>query len=770
MGKRPLSSESWHSDTTYISLHGAGDDEHPFVQVCVTEKPNDTHEEPKIALRTQLRFFSWLHPLVHLLPVAVTFAILQLSFRDVYWADEHDFDAAWWQAILQFPAKIHELLITGSLSAIVLHIFRRMVVGPHGIPLGLMVGAYQMGSAEYLFSKSFAQPLRFSFIRGHKKTFLVALALGMAILYTFFIGPASAGALLPNLGWWHMKHPYAEGISGKCYISRGPSTLYPIELKKSDIDQECLGVNSRRSGCPNQGDSLLYEWAWLRSESETRYNVTKGNLIYPTLTSTFSATTSRDIVTNLAFNTSTAAAITASLHSSVLTLMDAFWHFVSDGNYGRVNKAARPEIGISKDTKVQEPLVQVQCATVDYSSSRFGPPLTFNTDAMSTFSMAKSDQYLTNRWVVPSGAWNTSRPSLDTSVKWLDTSEVKSDDGKTLESSLAVVILTPRWWYSTMTDGSKQEVRGMAVSSCTIDARWATVTGVTFDAKVDTIARETITEWLRITNMNKTSKAALPSWQVTSPIHIRTDWVEEVNTLAYEDEDETLGVIETSLQQAISHHTSENGTVFAEFIPSNGRFGPDGVAEDIAVILSVRITDWLSRSTTRGTNFTALSVSQDSVVSTMDLISQRHPEPVIINSTETFSKDQTEIIFEIQRYGWGYGLNTSTIWFSVIILLLHTVLVVIYFGYSFKFWYLRNGWTSAAWGGIGELLALAISSPPADELHNSGAGIERSRTWMTKLRIREKDLDPDRIELVVGNRGGQLVNPDHLLRADKKYA
>ncbi|KAI1268909.1 hypothetical protein F5Y18DRAFT_372982 [Xylariaceae sp. FL1019] len=770
MGKRPLSTESWHSDTTYHSLNGKIDDENPFVKVTITEKPNNTHEEPKIALRTQFRFISWLHPLVHLLPVAVTLAILQLSFRDVYWADEHDFDAGWWQAILQFPAKIHELLITGSLSAIVLHIFRRMVVGPHGIPLGLMVGAYQMGSAEYLFSKSFAQPLRFSLMRGHRKTFLVALALGMAILYTFFIGPASAGALLPNLGWWHIRHPYAEGISGKCYISRDSSTLYPIELKKADIDEECLGINSRHSTCPNQGDSLLYEWAWLRSESETRYNVTKGNLIYPTMTSTFSATTSRDIVTNLAFNTSTAAAITASLHSSVLTVMDAFWHFVSDGDFGRVKKAARPKIVISKNTKVQVPLVQVQCASVDYSSSRFGPPLTFNTDAMNTFYMPESDQYLTNTWMVPSDAWNNSWPSLNATVKWLNTSEVKSDDGKPLVSSLAAVILTPRWWYATMTDGSKQEVRGMAVSSCTIDARWATVPGVIFDARVDTIARDTITEWLRNTNINKTSKAALPSWQVTAPIHIGLDWIEEVNTLAYEDEDETINVIENTLQQAISHHISENGTVFGEFIPSNGRIEYNGVAEDIAVILSVRITDWLSRSTTSGTNFTALSISQDSGVSTMDLISQRRPEPVIINSTESFSKDQTEIIFEIQRYGWGYGLNSSTIWFSVIILLLHTVLVVIYFGYSFKFWYLRGGWTSGAWGGIGELVALAMSSPPADELHNSGAGIERSGTWMTKLRIRETDIDSDRIELVVGNRGGQLVKSDHLLRPDKKYA
>lgn len=58
-----------------------------------------------------------------------------------------------------------------------------------------------MGSAEYLFSKSYWKPLIHSLRnlrRNEFKTFLVALALGSSIIYSFLVGPASAAALLPN--------------------------------------------------------------------------------------------------------------------------------------------------------------------------------------------------------------------------------------------------------------------------------------------------------------------------------------------------------------------------------------------------------------------------------------------------------------------------------------------------------------------------------------------------------------------------------------------
>ena len=132
--------------------------------------------------------------------------------------------------------------------------------------------------------------------------------------------------------------------------------------------------------------------------------------------------------------------------------------------------------------------------------------------------------------------------------------------------------------------------------------------------------------------------------------------------------------------------------------------------------------------------------------------------------------EQTEIIYSVERYGWGYGLNSKTIWFSIITLLIHVVLVVAYFAYSFVFWIRANGWTSQAWGDVGEVIALAVSSPPADELRNTGAGIDKSQTWMTTLRLRESGSAHDKLELVAGTRGGTVVPGDNRLKIGKKYS
>jgi hypothetical protein len=92
------------------------DVEKAFICPNDPEDPVSSREQPKIALRKR---FNWLHPLVHLLPVAATLGVLQLSFRGVYWDDDSRYDTKW-PAFLQFPAKLHEILIVGSLSAMVL--------------------------------------------------------------------------------------------------------------------------------------------------------------------------------------------------------------------------------------------------------------------------------------------------------------------------------------------------------------------------------------------------------------------------------------------------------------------------------------------------------------------------------------------------------------------------------------------------------------------------------------------------------------------------
>ncbi|KAI0908434.1 hypothetical protein F4823DRAFT_640152 [Ustulina deusta] len=144
-------------------------------------------------------------------------------------------------------------------------------------------------------------------------------------------------------------------------------------------------------------------------------------------------------------------------------------------------------------------------------------------------------------------------------------------------------------------------------------------------------------------------------------------------------------------------------------------------------------------------------------------------ERLLLQPTSEFDV-QTPFVLKVQRYGWGYGTRSGTTWFSIIILLIHVVLALVHFSYSLAFFFdQRNGWTSSAQGSIGELVAPAITSPPANKLKNSGAGFYRPRTRMTKLRIREASSDPDRGELVAGITGGKMMPGENLLKTRKEY-
>lgn len=56
---------------------------------------------------------------------------------------------------LQFVSKFHEITITTSLTAIVLHRIHYSLMKHSGVPLGFLTSAYQLGALNYLVSPQF---------------------------------------------------------------------------------------------------------------------------------------------------------------------------------------------------------------------------------------------------------------------------------------------------------------------------------------------------------------------------------------------------------------------------------------------------------------------------------------------------------------------------------------------------------------------------------------------------------------------------------------
>lgn len=649
-----------------------------------------------------------------------------------------------------------------------------------------MVGAYQIGSAEYLISKSFVKPLRHSFFHRHYKTFTVSVCLGSAIIYSFLIGPASAAAIIPLLDWWDVSTPFNDSMPLTCYLGRSSSTeISPETLRAEDIIPECLNILGYQ-GCPREGFNELDTWILNWANEGQRYNLTKNRSFNPTLLSSFSERARRELVAKLAYpkDSSSSAATAATLHSSVLVLADTFWHFLESGNVGIMPQIGRPKLIVADNTRTKSPLVQVQCTAVDYANLMYQQrdnesSIAFDTSAMNDFSGLGSDEYVKNQWKLPKDVWDFPQPfnTMDRiNVTWIDASKVENSQKEKLHSSLAVVLTLPEVFYTNFPNGTYLTSQGSVVTSCIIDARWAE-TDVTFDPSKENIVRPSLVDWIDAEDTNLADDDARvvdgrSKWKLSEAIAIDSAWAAALDSGVLENSTPYYNwtMVATLLARFIDTIQNEKNETIPYFRASNdvydGKLYTESVSENVAIVLSAVMADWISRSTLRDTLFTTLtSTEENGNVSTVDLLYQ-----VDSSTSRKFSTfdNQTAIAFKIQRYGWGFGLNSGTIWFSIIILMMHAVLVVLYFGYSFVFWVRNEGWTSAAWGSIGELVALANLSPSATELKNSGAGINRSQTWMARLRIREHL--PGQIELVIGKRGGTVIPNENLLKIGREYS
>lgn len=118
--------------------------------------------------------------------------------------------------------------------------------------------------------------------------------------------------------------------------------------------------------------------------------------------------------------------------------------------------------------------------------------------------------------------------------------------------------------------------------------------------------------------------------------------------------------------------------------------------------------------------------------------------------------------FDVQRYGYGYSdQGNSTVQFAITILLVHAALAL---GHLVHLLYLAwRRTTSSAWGNMGEMLVLALVSRSQDGLANVGAGVQKTKSWRRKVRVREKDEES--LALIVGD-GHPGVS---MVRVGRKY-
>ncbi|KAH8731760.1 hypothetical protein GQ44DRAFT_821920 [Phaeosphaeriaceae sp. PMI808] len=192
---------------------------------------------------------SWLIALtragVHILPISITLFLFVFNGTNFLNGPKVSNLASFF---LQVAAKIHELLVVGSLTAIALDLVRSHILGD-GLSIGLVSSGLSIGSPSWLWTIEFAGGFQVSknlkkvwlalthptvlslglrsttrsfstFARS--KIFLLIALVSLTILATF-IGPSSALLFIPNDMW-------VPGPRTDFYIKGTVDTLWPVTL------------------------------------------------------------------------------------------------------------------------------------------------------------------------------------------------------------------------------------------------------------------------------------------------------------------------------------------------------------------------------------------------------------------------------------------------------------------------------------------------------------------------------------------------------------
>ena len=214
-----------------------------------------------------------------LLPIAISLAILRLSFRKQYWSDASS-GTSEILAVFQLVAKAHEILIIYSLSIILLYYLKPRLSSSSGLPFGFFASSYGQYLGKPPIGFSFWSSLASLYKDQKSGSFIFPILILLIAFISLAAGPAAAIALIPQLKRWHSYDLFffddpCRGHQGfmpsdvSLYV---PKLLFPPEINGTSLlGASCLnGSLQDTSACPYQGvDVLLKNMNWTGANNFT---------------------------------------------------------------------------------------------------------------------------------------------------------------------------------------------------------------------------------------------------------------------------------------------------------------------------------------------------------------------------------------------------------------------------------------------------------------------------------------------------------------------
>ncbi|SCO34860.1 uncharacterized protein FFMR_03662 [Fusarium fujikuroi] len=643
---------------------------------------------------------------VHVLAIAITIVIVQFRLREIYWFDQTskldvlgmEIGAESSTSALQFAAKIHEALIQASLTAMAFHIIRHMLRG-QGVSFGVLDGVYRFGSVPWLWSKGLWGALHRP---SQYQNFLFAIGLAMAAVYANVIAPSSAILLTPTLDWWKV-HDAFNGQNFTTLITGNSSRVFPSYLT---LRGKCEDDPSWDQ-CPGGGYSTLlsllraYQTDGIDLETQIKLPVSKSY---------------RKISSTLDFNNYTAAneslAVATTSHTSIAMIAGLLWNHIREQ---RVQ--CSPFSWINATKKIQDPIFKV-------NNLRNFSQLVYKEDT-------DNYQRMGNR-IAKQKDWHHTESTLRIpTLRWVDASSFFDNP----KLSLAAVATVPAYYLQ----GDKAKLHSI-ILPCMIDARWVDVS-LEYDPTMDNTIHSNFTDLMSLRRYWDPTNTSSPPGGLTSPnVVINTSWAKSLNLKTryhYNVKNGTRGVtaienlMDTFIKIDDDHDEGDDDRIPNHFVPpfntatgrKLGNFMTEGskvesyvneISKTVSVILSLAIVDGMSRNAISLKMRLITKNLQNGLSQGIEEFWEPHPDEDGNPGSEVFEATEVDepvsIDWEVYRYGWGYGRQSTTVYFAITALFIHVALVLVFGIYIAIFW-VSGERPGKSRDTISEFVALALASP-----------------------------------------------------------
>ena len=628
---------------------------------------------------------------------------------------------------LQFAAKLHELTISASLTAVILYYVRHQLTEESGLPFGAIVAGLQFKDVSYLWSMEFWGAVRANWRRKRDKTGLILLIVTCAVL-ALSAGPSSATLMRPRLDWWP-----AGGTD--FWIASPPNELFSTNASATHVPASCMNDTGDLS-CPSGGWQVIaQDYMFLYRSSRPSgylpfYTYVSGEKAVRAITA-FTRAPSFQFAGN-----QTQATVVSSSVADALVETGRMWAWAAYFWRSRhFHERYWSRIDVVYSVEAQQPIVHARCAPFtasDYTSrstvavydlsdqdphdsSYFGT-LEYNyTDNEQVDSLI---QNALNGGSVPQIAWAT----------------VPQSNGSALGATISVPL---------------RNIDSSTLFQCTIAARMAPGT---VQSTRNNVTLVTGADQNNIyNNKNTFPRISIdPAWAAYLNPTISSD-----NSTAYQYMMQVAGIFDEGSSLDADDIVCAIESLLATSVVNGLARRDFGVGFSGTLLGDTNGLGLVSYRNLSGEEME--NWSWDCGIWCGRLLPSGYKMGYggnAFNISDAQMAASTKFRMRAGAYGWAFNSRGSAAKFAMIALLIYVSIALSHLLYTL--------WTkesSSSWDSIAELLALAMRSEPSGALLNTGAGITTDEIFEQRTQVIDKYGS---LQLAVGCPVGvyNLVDPN----------